>query len=246
MDPLYFFWGKDLLSEFSAISLLCAGIKSFFMLPNLLYLPALFCLFCWIIMLSRAQFKNWRLFLTLSGILFCLGFGFMLMVFLTGCCYSNRALSVLNMFMRWKSFAGALILVSSLFLLVWSLIRPRRKEITWPVGLLSTGLFGLAFGLSLVFRVTDDLQYLMRTITDPELADQGLSLLFVYALGTTLPVVFLLVLCFLLFVFSRNRQYPPVLFFAVAFLILAMTGILMFTGHLGVYGPLFVATLIRG
>ena len=246
MRLMYFFWGKDLLSEFSVISLLFSGIKSFFMLSNLLYLPALFLFACWIILLSRAQFRHWRIFYVLSGILLCAGFGFMIMFFLVGCCHVNRALSMLPSFTHWKSFAGLGILALSLILLAWNLLRLRNKGITGLLALLSTGLFGIAFGLSYVFLITDDLQYLMRTIVDRELIVEGLPLFFAYALGATLPVVLLLVPGLLFFSFSGKSQYPSVAFTAVAFLVIAMTGILTLTGHLGVYCPLFLATLVRG
>jgi len=232
---MYYFWGKDLLSEFSVVSILISGLKTFFLPSNLLFLPAWCSMIIWFLLLNRAQFKNWRLFFIISGILVCAGFGFTVILFLLGCTHTNDALAIHAAFQGWKAYAGPGLILISLLFLVWNLIRPGSKILTGILALICALASGLVFGLSYIFRLTDDLQFLLRTLTAKVYIWDGMNLLFSHALGMILPLVLLLGLIFIFFSFSKNRHYPPAVFSVIAFLILLVTGILTLTGHLGIY-----------
>jgi hypothetical protein len=240
---MYFFWGKDLLSEFSIGSILMAGLKTFFLAENLLFLPAWCFLICWFVWLYRAQFRSWRIFYLLSGLLACAAFASMVMLFLFGCSHVKKALPAHQLYFTGKSFSGVAMLIPAVLLLFWSVKKPRNKGLTGIMALICALLSGLAFSLSYVYLLTDDLQYLMRSMSDRPLVIEGASFFFAHAAGATLPLLFLFILFLIFFTLSKSRHYPPMIFSIVAFIMLLITGILTLSGQIGVCGSGLLAII---
>jgi hypothetical protein len=137
--------------------------------------------------------------------------------------------------MLWKSYAGPALLLVAVLLLLWNLMKPKSPGLPGFIALLCAVLSGLAFGLSYIYVLTDDLQFLMRTMSESAIIREGLVLLLAHIFGFVLPLACLLILIFLIFSFSKSHKHPALGFSALAFVVLLLTGILTMTGHLGMF-----------